>query len=99
MSGRVDRAEIVRSKDFRVIYSNAFRMRVGENDIGMVIGYATNLPTEERPVVQDEAEIVVTPRQLKYMSRMIERAVQDIEAVFGEIALPEYMADTRQFDG
>lgn len=98
MSERVDIAKIVRSREFRVIYSNAFRMRVGDNDIGMVIGYATNLPTEERPVVQDEAEIVVTPRQLKYMSRMIARAVHDIEAVIGEIALPEYMADVREFD-
>jgi hypothetical protein len=96
---------VVQSKDYRTIYSNSFRLRMGDNDIGMSFSYQTQRPAEGdqnlimtrlEPVVQDEAEVIVTPRQLKYMSEVLKRAVIDFENRFGEIVLPSVM--TAQFE-
>src|ERR1700730_10762841 len=83
---------IIRAKEYRTIYTNTFRVRIGDNDVGLIIGYQTQAPNDQM-LVQDEAEIVVTPRQLKFMAQMFGRVVEDIESVIGEVVLPEQMKE------
>lgn len=92
------------SKNYRVIFSNSFRLRMGESDMGLTFGYQTQRPAEgnhsmgtvkAEPVLIDEAEIAVTAVQLKYMSEVIRRGIAEFEARFGEIVLPAPM--TAQF--
>jgi hypothetical protein len=82
----------MRSSQFRTAYCNSFRPRIGDNDVGLIFSYQTATHTGE-VVLQEEAEIVVTPREAKYISEMLKRVIEEIENVTGTIDLPPTMIE------
>lgn len=90
---------LVRSKDFRVAFSNTFRFRVGAADIGIAFGYQTELPgPSDGPsvnLVSDEVEVVVTPTLLKLLQIAITDNIEAFEAATGKpIDLPQSVLDS-----
>lgn len=89
---------LVRTSYFRTSYANTFRIRVGSDDIGIVFGYQTELPSQS--IIQDESEIVVTPKVLKFLSLAIAQTIDQLEAVLGKIELPppalEFLAKVKE---
>lgn len=81
---------MLRSKDFRAVYANTFRVRAGTGDIGIAFGYQTEVPSQsgDQSIIQDEIEIVVTPQVLKLLQLAIDDNVSALEKVIGPIALP-----------
>jgi hypothetical protein len=82
---------LVRAPNFRAAYANTFRVRLGNNDVGIAFGYQTEIPNQT--VIQDEVEVVLTPAVFKFLSLALTGAVQNIEKVFGEIKLLPGMLD------
>jgi hypothetical protein len=90
---------MVRSKDFRVSFSNTFRFRVGAADIGIAFGYQTEIPGSlpdgpSQHLIIDEVEVVITPTMLKLLSLAIADNIEAHETATGKtIELPQQLLD------
>jgi hypothetical protein len=78
---------LIRSKDFRVVFANTFRVRSSISDIGVAFGYMTELPGDQT-IVQDEVEVVFTPAMLKLLKIALDDNIENIEKIIGTIQLP-----------
>ena len=79
-------ARLLRAPNFRVAYSNTFRIRLGNQDVGIAFGYHTEIPNQT--IVQDEVEVVLTPQVFKILSLALPEVLGNLEKVCGEIAVP-----------
>ncbi len=92
-------ARLVRSKDFRVAFSNTFRFRTGAADIGIAFGYQTEIPAgptleSQQNIIQDEVEVVLTPMMLKLLQMAISDNIEAFEKATGHpIELPQNFLD------
>jgi hypothetical protein len=83
-----------RSKDYRTIYSNTFRVLMGGSEISIVFGYQTEIPGIEGNVIIDEVGLVVTPTTLKVLHLAIQDYVEVIEHISGRaIEVPKPTLD------
>jgi hypothetical protein len=73
-----------RSKEYRTIYSNTFRAKMGSTEIGVVFGYQTEIPGVGDNVIIDEAEIVMTTTTLKVLYLALRDFVEVIENAAGQ---------------
>jgi hypothetical protein len=80
-------SRLIRSKDFRVIFTNNFRIRASTSDIGIAFSYTTELPGDQT-IVQDEVELVFTPIMLKVLRLALDDNIEHIEKIIGPIQLP-----------
>ena len=86
---------LLRSKDFRTVYANTFRIRASQADLGIAFGYATEVPstTGDRIIIQDEVEVVITPSTLKLLKMAVDDNLENLEKVIGTIQLPQEILD------
>jgi hypothetical protein len=83
----------IRSREFRNVYTNSFRMRATANDVGVNFGYQSELPNDET-VLQDEVEIIMTPLTVKFLTLVLQSIVDDIEKQAGQkIEIPAEMLE------
>jgi hypothetical protein len=91
---------LLRSKDFRAIFSNTFRIRNNGYDVGVAFGYQSEIPSgpvldnQSQAIITDEVEVVLTPAALKLFYIALSQNIEAIEAVTGKpIELPQAMLD------
>jgi hypothetical protein len=73
------------SKDFRYVFTNAFAVRMGDNDITLTFGMHEGGPPEE---MLEEVAVVMTPRTLKIIVNNVGNAIKAFESQMGEIPVP-----------
>ena len=74
-----------RSKDFRYVYANAFALRLGDNDVTLILGMSEGGASEE---ILEEVAVVMTPRTLKIILNNLGNALKSFESHVGEIPVP-----------
>jgi len=81
---------VTRSADYRTIYSNVFRTRVGNGDGTVNISRLTHNPsiTAAGDVIEEQVEIVMTWSQLKMIAQALHTLVDAIDQEVGEIQIP-----------
>jgi hypothetical protein len=84
-------ARLLRAPNFKNAYSNTFRIRIGDNDISIAFGYQTEVL--DQVILQDEVEVVLTPRTFKVLALAIGPILEDIEKQMGTIAVPQEIID------
>jgi Protein of unknown function (DUF3467) len=88
---------LMRAKDFRVAFSNTFRFRLSNTDVGLAFGYQTEIPGPQsgssQALIQDEVEIVMTPFTLKLLQKAISDNIEILEKQIGTIQLPQELVD------
>jgi hypothetical protein len=77
---------LTRTTYFRTVYANTFRVRIGSDDIGITFGYQSELPGQS--IIQDEAEVVLVPKVLKFLALALAHSVENLEVAIGKIDLP-----------
>jgi hypothetical protein len=79
-----------RSADYRTIYSNLIRTRLGPGEVVMVISRMTHSPsrTAEVNTIEEQVEIIVGWPQLKMLSSVLASLVTAIEEEVGAIPVP-----------
>ncbi len=73
------------SKDFRYVYTNAYGVRLSDNDVTIRFGIHDGGDPED---MLQEVAIIMTPRTLKIMLNGLNNALKGIEAELGEIPVP-----------
>jgi hypothetical protein len=90
---------LMRSKDFRVAFSNTFRFRTSATDVGIAFGYQSEIPSAtpngpDQNIITDEVEVVLTPFTLKLLQLAINDNLEAIEAAQGKpVELPQEILD------
>jgi hypothetical protein len=81
---------VTRSADYRTIYSNVFRTRVGNGDVTVIFSRLTHNPsiTAAGDVIEEQVEIVMTWSQLKMFAQALRTLVDVIDQEVGEIEIP-----------
>jgi hypothetical protein len=83
----------IRSRDFRIVFSNGARLRVGDNDCGITFLLETDDETGAL-IHEDQVQVAMTTKSLKILQLSINHVVADLERVIGPITLaPEKMAE------
>jgi Protein of unknown function (DUF3467) len=79
-----------RSPDYKTIYSNLFRTRIGSGDISIVFSRNTHTPslTATANIVEEQVEVVMSGPQLKMLEQMLHTLVDTLEQEVGEIQIP-----------
>jgi hypothetical protein len=79
-----------RAADYKTIYSNVFRTRVGNGDITIVFSRATHVPSlaVQGNIIEEQVEIVMSWQQLKMLQEGLRAPVDGIDKEVGEITLP-----------
>jgi hypothetical protein len=82
--------KFVRSPEYRSIYANVIRARIGNGDITAIV-YKTTHETGldiSALVATEEAEIIMTWTQAKMIAMVLAGIIEDIETLIGPISLP-----------
>ena len=74
-----------RSKDFRYVFANAFRVRFSDNDVTLTLGITEDHGGEG---MLDEVAVIMTPTTLKIFLNNMITVLQKVEADSGEIPVP-----------
>ena len=74
-------------KDFRIVFANAFRLRVGDNDCSVTFVVETDDPDGQYQT--DQMQILLTPRSLKLLNFGITKVIEKFETSLGPIHVPE----------
>jgi hypothetical protein len=79
-----------RSPDYKTIYSNLFRTRIGNGDITLVCSRITHAPSLKAAanIVEEQVEVVMSWPQLKMLEQMLRSLVDTLEQEIGEIQIP-----------
>ena len=82
-----------RNRDFRIVFANAIRLRLGDNECGITFVMETDDETGNI-VLEDQIQVVMTPRSLKILQLTLNHAMTELERAIGPITLaPEKMAE------
>ena len=76
----------IRSRDFRTVFANGLRFRIGDNDAGMTFLIETDDETGNI-VHEDQVQVVMTPRSLKVLQVVISHGLIELERLIGPIDL------------
>ena len=81
--------EWVRSQEYRSLYSNLFKYRIGKSDVTVTFSSVVE-SVGMSPVtqVQEDASVIMTWPQLKMFSQHLNVLVQAIEQELGKINIP-----------
>jgi hypothetical protein len=83
----------VRSRDFKTIFSNGIRMRVGDNDAGITFLIETD-DENGTLIFEDQVQILMTPKTLKVLQMVLSHSISELERIIGPITLaPEKQAE------
>jgi hypothetical protein len=80
----------IRSPEYKTLYSNIFRPRVGAGDITIIFSKLTHSPSlmAVADVVEEQVEVVMSWPQLKMFTETLSTLVEAIDEEIGEIKLP-----------
>jgi hypothetical protein len=76
----------IRSRDFRTVYSNGSRFRIGDNDASMTFLIETDDETGSM-IHEDQVQVIMTPRSLKVLHMVITHGLTQLEQLMGPIDL------------
>jgi hypothetical protein len=81
---------VTRSADYKQIYSNAFRTRIGNGDITIIFSRLTHSPSlaAATDILEEQVEITMTWSQLKMFETTLRILVDALDQEVGEIQLP-----------
>lgn len=74
-----------RSKDFRYVFTNAFGVRYGDNDVTLTLGITEGGSADD---MLEEMAVIMTPRTLKILVNNLNNLIQKVESEQGEIFVP-----------
>jgi Protein of unknown function (DUF3467) len=82
---------ITRSNDYKTIYSNLFKTRVGNGEVTIIFSKITHAPsmTAEGNIVEEQSEIVMSWPQMKMFAIHLTGLVNAVERELGNIPIPE----------
>jgi hypothetical protein len=82
---------VTRSEEYKSIFSNAYRVRIGVGDITLIFNRATHAPniTAEASVVEEQVEIVMAWPIIKMLQVHLSSLVSAIEQEIGYIPVPD----------
>ena len=84
---------VIQSKNFRLLFANTFRLRIGDNDTAITFGAETDGPAGTLQVV-DEVQVLITPRIIKLLHFLLGSTIAELEKVTGPIPLPQQILDS-----
>lgn len=88
----------LRSPVYRVIYSNAFRFRVGPGEASIVHCLVTDTPgSPTTNLIQEEVCISLSWPHLKMLAAQLSGAVEAIEAATGPIPVPHLARGPQEY--
>jgi hypothetical protein len=81
---------VTRSNEYRTIYSNFYRTRIGANEITMTFSRISHAPSILAPanIIEEQTEIVMGWPQLKMLAQTLREIVEAFEKEVGTIPLP-----------
>jgi hypothetical protein len=74
------------ASDFRIVFANAFRVRIGDNDCAL--SFVVETDDLQGQIQIDQVQVACTPRTLKLMHHAITLGLKRLEAATGPIELP-----------
>lgn len=79
-----------RSSEYKVVFSNAFRTRVGTGDITLIFSRVTHTPSVAiaGTIIEEQVEIAMSWPQLKQLAMALTSIVNAIEQEVEEIQVP-----------
>jgi hypothetical protein len=80
--------KIIKSPDWRLVYSNTFGIMFGDNDVRLTISVDQDLQKPGTEVLEQLA-VIMTPRTAKILAHTLSAVVANFEAVNGPISLPQ----------
>jgi hypothetical protein len=81
---------VTRSPEYRTIYSNVVRPRVGNGDITLIFSRLTHAPhiLANAQIVEEQVEVVMSWIHLKMFEQTLRMLVDAIDQEVGDIPLP-----------
>jgi hypothetical protein len=81
---------VTRSAEYRSIYSDIFRARIGSGDATLIFSRLTHSPSIAAAgnVIEEQVEVVMSWPHLKMLEHTLRNLVDAIEQEIGEIKLP-----------
>jgi hypothetical protein len=81
---------VTRSGDYKTIYSDVFRTRIGSGDVTLIFSKLTSSPNIAAiaDIVEEKAEIVMSWPQLKMFEQVLRAIVDAVEQEIGKIPIP-----------
>ncbi|MBV9757758.1 MAG: DUF3467 domain-containing protein [Alphaproteobacteria bacterium] len=81
---------VIRSADYKTVYSNLYRTRVGNGELTIVFSRATHTPSflAEGNLIEEQTEIVMTWPQFKMLSMTLKSLLEAIESEVGPVEIP-----------
>jgi hypothetical protein len=79
-----------RSADYKAIYSNFFRTRVGAGEITVIFSRITHAPSigVAGNIIEEQAEVTMSWPQLKMLEQVLRGFIDVTEQEVGEISIP-----------
>ena len=81
---------VTRSADYKVVYSNVYRTRIGAGELTLLFGRFAHAPNirAEVNVLEEEVEVIMTWSQLKMLAQTLSSAIDALEQEIGEVKIP-----------
>jgi hypothetical protein len=81
---------VTRSAEYRTIYSNVFRPRIGNGDVTLIFSKLDHAPSlaANANVLEEQVEIVMAWSQLKMLTLTLNSIVNALEQEVGEVKIP-----------
>lgn len=83
----------IQSKDFRIVYTNSFAVRFGDNDVLLKFIIDTDTADPTAPNIE-EVGVIMTPRSAKLLAYALTQTIEAYEAAAGPIAIPQEKLDS-----
>jgi hypothetical protein len=80
--------KVIKSPDWRLVYSNTFGLVFGDNDVRITIGVDQD-PLKSGTDILEQMAVVMTPRTAKLLVHTLSAVIANYEAVNGPIGLPQ----------
>lgn len=80
--------DVIRSADYRIVYSNNVRLRMSENDIQLTFALLVDVIEGKTPkfALEEKTAVIVTPKQAKVLAESLAQAISEYEKSFGAIS-------------
>ena len=77
----------IRSANFRTVFSNAIRMRLGDNDGSITFLIETDDETGAM-IHEGQVQLLMTPKSLKILQMIVNHSIGELERVVRPIEFP-----------
>jgi hypothetical protein len=87
--------KVIPSRDFRSVYANIFRLRLGDNDGAVTF----MMETDDGDGVlynQEQVQVVMTPRGMKTLHLILANALEQLEKIAGPIQIAPGLVENIQ---